>query len=356
MPSPVIYDPSTGKDNARAIIASDTALGSGVVRSGSIGDAAVLSGSIGSGQISSGHLASGLVANLGASLTSGSVQSGHIGDAAVLSGSIGSGQIASGHLASGLIANLGSSLTSGSVQSGHVASGVVGGFFGPTRHIQSGTVGVFDLGSGAVVAGAVGSGAVRSGNIASGSVGGGHIADYGVGSGDLASGAVHGEFNIASGTITYDRIVPGAIEEAAVLTEGSFRTNIAGLAVGAVLAVKSGNVSSGLLVMADPKFTGRMPGLGLLTTDPGAFAGDIGVSMRHEGRHVFASGVYDAELSGATIGSQLFVSLSGRLTATAPSVSGVLIQRMGVLKDRLTGSGGVVVFLKPSLDMIQVGV
>ena len=43
------------------------------------------------------------------------------------------------------------SLTSGSVNSGKIASGAVQGFFGATRHIASGTVGVFDFGSGAVI-------------------------------------------------------------------------------------------------------------------------------------------------------------------------------------------------------------
>jgi hypothetical protein len=100
------------------------------------------------------------------------VNSGHIGNAAVTSGSIASGQVGKSHLSSGAvnsghIATTGApdgtkflrddftwsavaSLSSGAVQSGHIASGAVQGFFGSTRHIASGTVGSFDLGSGAI--------------------------------------------------------------------------------------------------------------------------------------------------------------------------------------------------------------
>src|SRR3990167_5020397 len=65
--------------------------------------------------------------------------------------------------------------TSGAVGSGEIASGAVQGFFGTTRNIASGTVGVTDFGSGAVIAGTVGSGAVNSGNISSGQVSWAHL-------------------------------------------------------------------------------------------------------------------------------------------------------------------------------------
>ena len=77
--------------------------------------------------------------------------------------------------------NLSGSVSSGDlgpnvVVSGTIGSGAVWGFFGPTRIIASGTVGVWDFGSGAVVAGAVGSGAIVSGNVGSGQISDSHFA------------------------------------------------------------------------------------------------------------------------------------------------------------------------------------
>lgn len=111
--------------------------------------------------------------------------------------------------------NVGSvSLMSGSVMSGHIASGAVQGFFGSTRHVASGTLGVFDFGSGAVVAGSVGSGAVASGNVASGSLGFAHLADGSVRSGTIASGQidwVHAVSGLVSGLILSGRLGSGIV-------------------------------------------------------------------------------------------------------------------------------------------------
>ena len=104
-----------------------------------------------------------------ADLTSGAVGSGDLAVGAVTSGDIASGQVGSVHLRDGDILTI--DVASGAIQSGQVGSGSVPGFFGTTRAIQSGTVGVFDFGSGAVIAGAMGSGSVLSGNVASGQIG-----------------------------------------------------------------------------------------------------------------------------------------------------------------------------------------
>jgi hypothetical protein len=52
-------------------------------------------------------------------------------------------------------------VNSGDIGSGKIASGAVQGFFGATRHVTSGMVGVFDLGSGAVLAASVESRTIR---------------------------------------------------------------------------------------------------------------------------------------------------------------------------------------------------
>lgn len=199
---------------------------SGAVRSGHAGNASVVSGSIASGQVGFSHLA----------------------DSSVLSGTVGSGQIASGHLASGLLANLTPSLLSGSVQSGHIASGSVQGFFGATRHIASGTVGVWDFGSGAVLSGSIASGqvgfrhlanaSVMSGTIASGQVFTFHIASGGLLSGAIGSGQI-GRFHIASGRLEGFELGSGSVVSGRI---ASGQVGFGHLADG---SVQSGTIASG---------------------------------------------------------------------------------------------------------------
>lgn len=93
----------------------------------------------------------------------------------------------------------GSAIGSGAVTSGEVGSGTVQGFFGD-RAVASGTLGVFDFGSGAVIAGAVGSGAVLSGNVASGQIGPNHLGSGVVQSGAILSGSV-GSKHLGSGVL-----------------------------------------------------------------------------------------------------------------------------------------------------------
>ncbi len=116
------------------------------------------------------------------SVLSGNVASGQIGRYALASGIIGSGLIVSGSINSGQIGFGTPSVTtfldgtlnwatpgaasvgSGDIGSGKIASGAVQGFFGATRHIASGTVGVYDFGSGNIsqFAGPYVSGTLRS--------------------------------------------------------------------------------------------------------------------------------------------------------------------------------------------------
>lgn len=164
---------------------------SGAVQSGAIGSGAV-QGYFGATR----HIASGTVGVY--DFGSGAVPAGAIGSGAVQSGQIASGVVGNFHIASGAVTSgrigaagtpdgtkflrddyswqpAGSVLGSGDVGSGKIASGSVDGYFGVSRRIQSGTVGVYDFGSGAVIAGAVGSGAIQSGNIASGQIDNNHV-------------------------------------------------------------------------------------------------------------------------------------------------------------------------------------
>lgn len=206
--------------------------------------------SLASGNVQSGHVASGAVpgyfgptraiqsGSVGAfDFGSGAVMAGQIGSGAVQSGNIASGSISANHTVSGTIYGVpvAATLASGDVQSGHVTSGSVPGYFGPTRAIQSGTVGSFDLGSGAVVAGAVGSGAVVSGNIGSGQIGAFHLGVASVYGGAAAPGNSRiWTASITSGDIAVDAIWAGHLRNAQV---------VAGkLGSGAVV---SGNIASG---------------------------------------------------------------------------------------------------------------
>lgn len=301
-------------------------------------------------------------------LTSGIVTSGNLGDASVLSGTIGSGQISSGKLCSGFIAALeqNASLNSGQVGSGFIASGSVDGFFGPSRRIQSGTIGVSDLGSGAVVAGTVGSGAIQSGNVASGSIGGNHIASGAIQSGDIASGAVVGAAgagrSIASGTVGPNDLGSGAVTSGAIASGQIGANHLASGAVtsGAIASgqvgtnhfgsgvVLSGTIASGQLgqnhhasglfnpVLADWFVCDEtISGLKAVSIDCSGFGGIVR-SERQSGLRLPAIGV---TLSGAVSGTAALVVMMGPIVA---GVSGMIAS--GFTGGNLyVGSGGLIV-------------
>jgi hypothetical protein len=266
--------------------------GSGAVIAGTVGSGAIVSGNIASGQIGQFHLASG-------SVTSGAIASGQVGQFALSSGSVTSGAIASGQISQ-------FKLASGAVNSGHIGSGAVQGFFGSTRHIASGTVGVFDFGSGAVIAGTVGSGAIVSGNVASG-----QIADF-----HFASGA---KINVA-GWITDTALVAG--------------TPISGSCAVSVDA-------SGHLIQSNPTLSGQFPIYGI--ADGALVSGSAGI-IRLMGP--FTSTEFN--FSGS-IGRVLYVGLSGQITPTMPSLSGVFTQKVGIA----TSHSGMLVRIDN--QFIQIG-
>lgn len=243
---------------------------SGCLSLGDFGAGVLLSAAIASGQIGQYHIASGLIA------------SGHIGNAAVVSGSIASAavggmQIAPDAITSGRIAMTGTpdgtkvfrddyswaapgaaTINSGDIGSGKIQSGAVGGSLGPTPHIQSGTLGGFDHGSGGIIAGAVGSGAVVSANIASGQVGFGHLASGSVGSGSLASGQVT-NLKLGSGAVTSSIIASGQIGQNHIGSGGIVSNAIASGQVGsfhiASAGVMSANIGSGQIGSAHLGFS-----------------------------------------------------------------------------------------------------
>jgi hypothetical protein len=218
---------------------------------------------------------------------------------------IASGAITSGMLASGLVTNI--TVSSGSIGSGLIASGAVDGFFGPSRRIQSGTVGVFDFGSGAVIAGTVGSGAIVSGNIASGQIGTNH----------LASGISFANARAIVDGITYTTAEPISGSTARAVT-----LNLSGNAIIAMAAV-----------------SGRMPAIGFATAN--VLSGQL-VSLWSIGA------IQTTLLSGLVAPKPIFVEASGALTTTAPAASGNVQQRMGLAAN---GSGG---FFLPSLNTTRV--
>jgi hypothetical protein len=235
-----------------------------------------------------------------------------------------------------------SAITSGSVQSGYISSGAVDGYFGISRRIQSGTVGVYDFGSGAVIAGQLGSGAVQSANIglgqvgpraiASGAIQSGHINasgtpdgtkflrdDFtwstitGVGSGAIQSG------HVASGVVGTNELASGAvIDYARSLRDGFFATSEP---ISGVKAVKLSE--SGLLQIAMAAVSGRMPAEGVVIDN--VLSGQV-AQMYFGGRTPPSPNM---NYSGY-VGHSIWVGNSGTLDTAPPPFSGAVIQRVGV--------------------------
>lgn len=323
---------------------------------------AVQSGHLAAGAVGSGHLDAGLLAGLGGGLSSGSVQSGHIGMAGTPTGSLFFRDDFSWAAAEG-------GLVSGSVQSGHVVSGSVGGFYGPTRHVQSGTVGSTDLGSGAVETGALGSGAVQSGNVASGSIGRFHIASgrlagFELGSGAIVSGRIAsgqiGTGHLADDSVTSGDIASGSLSTFKVasggLLSGAFGSGQIGqnhLGSGAVLSghVASGQVgnfhlSSGCVTSGRLGVTGTPDGSKVLRDDftwaaPGAPTINSGDILRHHLGSGVSPGHVAIVRSGLSAVPLLTEEAISGVRAVQVSQSGRLRIAMASLSGRMPAVGVV---------------
>lgn len=196
----------------------------------------------------------------------------------------------------------GTTVLSGAVSSGEIASGSVQGFFGPVRNIASGTVGVFDFGSGAVIAGTVGSGAVVSGNIASGQIGSGH----------LASGLVN--------NLLWD------VEQLAT--------------VESVSGLKAVSVTSGGVVALAMAGSGlRLPVVGIVALN--YVSGDT-ASVLRQGKITPTSGL-DFRWSGK-VGQLLYAGSGGEIVSQSLLVSGQAWQKLGFAL-----SGSMLVQIDPSI-------
>ena len=315
MAKPVLYNTSSGTRQIRSIIAADSAIGSGVIVSGTVANNSINSGNISSGQVGSLHI------------SSGAVTSGNIGSQAVTSGSIASGTVGSVHIGSGQI--LSGNIASGQIGVNHLASGSV-----RSGAIASGQIGSFHIASGSVTSGNIGSQAVTSGSIASGTIGSVHI-----GSGQILSG------NIASGQIGINHLASGIIQSgAAGITSGAtidtsqqvqpyksgtpFVINTAELISG-IRAVSI--TSSGTLQIAMASVVSRMPAIGVV---PDNISSGQPATVTTIGHVVSTSGVVG--LSGQ-IGKQLYVGRSGQITAVDTGfnsggfLSGDLLQIIGLV-------------------------
>lgn len=262
-------------------------LGSGIILSLYIGSGAVQSGGHASGSISRNKLASGILLS-GFQIGSGTIL-GQLGGAQfhIASGTVGINDLGITEAPDGTKflrddfswQAVSVALGSGNVQSGHIASGAVQGFFGSTRHVASGTLGVFDFGSGAVVAGTVGSGAIQSGNIASGQVGGSHYGSGSVQSGAYASGSIS-HFKIAALAITSGQIGSGTL--GGVLGNREIASGTIG-----TFDIGSGQIVSGLIgsgqVGSKHVASGVLPSLG--------YVYGLGLEYVNSGRIFMRSGI-----------------------------------------------------------------
>lgn len=324
--------------------------------------AVVNSGDIGSGKIASGavdgfygvsrRIQSGTVGSF--DMASGAIEAGAIGSGAVRSGNIASGSIGLNHTQSGVIFGVPIALVSGEVSSGEVASGTIAGFYGPTRHIQSGTVGGFDLGSGAVETGRIGSGAVQSGqiasgsigmnhamsgviygrpwvltsgqvvsgNIASGQVGTGHLADGAVTSGDIGSGQVS-QFHLGSGILNSGNFVSGATLAQNVDDLSMVKGYVSAPSQeGTILAFVSGDVPRGM-IRPNAELPATLYPAGLMLTPQAGVSSGAAIQVRRFGR--MRVPLYSGVISGQ-YGKPVFLGIqndgNGGLTTVNPMASG----------------------------------
>jgi hypothetical protein len=293
----IIQSGSIGSGAVQGFFGSTPNIASGTVGVFDFGSGAVIAGTIGSGAVVSGNIASGQVGNF--AISSGAVTSGRLGVTGTPDGTK--------FLRDDFtwVTPAGGSVTSGGIQSGMIASGAVQGFFGSTRHIASGTIGVFDFGSGAVIAGAVGSGAIVSGNVASGQI---------------------STFHFASGA---------GIDSAEWIATNNFSTAelISG---GKAVAFNQ----SGQLVIAMAGVPSRMPAIGILPTNEAS--GNVALVYRN-GR--LFNTVFN--FSGWT-GQSVFVGQSGDVVASgSPTNSGAVQQALG---ESIYGSGLMIQLGDPFLD------
>lgn len=214
---------------------------------------------------------------------------------------------------------------SGSISSGEIGSGAIQGFFGSTRHIASGTIGVTDFGSGAVITGTVGSGAIQSGNVASGQLGNFHLA-----SGQVQGLAGTGVPNLASGTATRHNLNSGCVIDFIACEQ----------AVSGIIAVAWG--SGKCFVVPAERGSGlRLPAIGIVA---GNFVSGAIVPVVRRGlvrgvtSGVMASGLLPIYLylgSGGLIIDQsgfhegLSSGHGAAPTAAGSGYSGALVQRLG---------------------------
>lgn len=333
-------------------------LGSGAVVAGRVGSGAVVSGNIASGQISTFHIADG-------GITSGDISSGNVAWAHLASGAVRSGHLSTTGSPDGTkflrddFVWSPASISSGAIGSGYVASGAVQGYYGSTPHIASGTLGVFDFGSGAVIAGAVGSGAIRSGNIASGVIGTFHIADGGVTSGDVGSGQI-GRFHLASGVVGSGAVASGSLStyhfaSGATVTRAQFTgpffsgTSWSILTEERISGVRGVHIASGgTLRIAMASVSGRYPAMGVVVDNT-----ESGIAANVYNAGVFQTIAGLADYSGYT-GKQLFLGRSGQVVTVSGSfnsgglLSGDIWQALGVVLN----SGGFVLGFENTLPTV----
>lgn len=292
----------------------------------------------------------------GASLTSGIIVSGLVGNAAVNSGNIASGAVGWPHFASGSMIGqsgvlinwgvgpptVGASLigvSSGIAGSGILASGAVQGFFGTTRNTASGTFGVTDFGSGAVVAGTVGSGAIQSGNIASGQVGWPHHASGFL----LAQSGLLIDYSQGPPTIGIIASISSGGGGGATNTSGVrvFVSGVSPITEEIISGVRAVNISqSGKLRVAMAGVSGRMPAIGIVVDN---VASGIQVDVWSVITYQNTSGM--ADYSG-WVGGSVFVGRSGQVvTASGSWNSGGFIYTSGDVLQAIGNSfnsGGIV--------------
>jgi len=219
--------------------------------------------------------------------------------------------------------------------------------------IGAATVGTPHLANQAIVSALLGAGVVADAHIAALGVGTASLANTAVTSAKIGTGAVGGPLlqdgGILSGKIAADSIAEAclasgiSIDLSEITRDPSYRAG-APLVSGA-LAVEAYEAvvftGSGIFGQAQAGNPNRMPAIGV--TPAGVASGAVG-AFHMLGRITNTGWVF----SGYE-GSRVFVGTSSQITRTAPSASGVIVQRMG----QIVGDKTVIIAVDPYT--VQIG-
>lgn len=315
----VTYDTSTGRylaQKAGSAQISDGAITSGLLASGIVGTVHLRDLNV-----TSAKLAAAVIASIEAAVADESITSAKLASGAVIGDRVAIDGIVSSHIGANVIGSI--HILAGAVVSGKVGANVIATPHIANQGILSASIGAAEIGGAHIK-----DGSILSGEIGTGVIGDALLKDFGLLSGKYASGS-----------ITEQALVSGiSIDISEIVQEPSYR---AGEIVSAYQGIQFS--TSGYFGLAKANDINTMPAIGVAIAN--IASGAIG-TFQYQGR--MANPNWD--FSGY-VGTLLFLG-SGQavceVTRTAPSASGMCVQRIAKVVDPTT------VFVRPELAFVQI--